>query len=396
MSLAESSTKNRNDKESLKLISSVIEYKGYINVNSLIELNKNLSKLINPLIVMEFTIEENYSLLNWNKVLINEKDFKYIRVNLLYLISLKILKGKDEFSEGMHSIFKLFKRFDLIKGSDQEQLKYLYSDIHENYLVESLFRRTDLNKYKHVIFIFKNISYKDCVILFKLSGISIYGGIGSRRHILSSVEYTLSIFLMLISLSNGQHQIEFSQIFNSLYNPNLIGYNSSKLNSEITNPEFVNEFYNKFTNLNSFWIDLNSKRNETSQIITSIKNKKEKLDYLNSRSGSESIASQIHSLKSELVEEIFSLFKLIIISMEKIHRFSMENNLFKYLIESSNGINLNTSESDFVIIKYDTKTNKYNYNIDLILKIYKEIPEIKKVCENGYKDLIKNSFKKKD
>lgn len=111
----------------------------------------------------------------------------------------------------------------------------------------------------NVIFIFNDIIWSNIVLMFKSINIQVYGGSGTKRHLLSTVQARLTGFLYLLNDMN----IDKSIIYESFNKPSAVNSKITKkidgLKHNLTNWEkFKNELpvsiYNTSDeNINFFW-----------------------------------------------------------------------------------------------------------------------------------------------
>src|ERR1700742_1616348 len=224
MALARTNSAKRNDTERLKLISSVTKYYGEINTY---ELKVNVENLIQK---TEFFYENN-------ERVIETPQFKYIRLNILVLLqNLWLEYNNSARTEAFQLFFDRIKRIrnydDYVSATFDYSLK-----TGRDILVGNIFDNKNFNKYNNIIFIFNNIPYKNCLLLLKTAGISIHGGIGTRRHILSTVQASLTSFLLLLN----NFKIDYNQIYKNFSDSDIRekDFNEVKF-SEIINLDFSN------------------------------------------------------------------------------------------------------------------------------------------------------------
>ena len=85
---------------------------------------------------------------------------------------------------------ELFNKFSFL---NKLNLMYLLDELDEDELLDSMDR--DFN----LIFVFHDILWKNVVALLKNVGVEVYGGSGTRRHVLSTVQANLASFFMLLN-----------------------------------------------------------------------------------------------------------------------------------------------------------------------------------------------------
>lgn len=216
-----------------KVVSSIVYYEEEINYQVLEEMCNTLYK-INKLQHKKLIVVnvDMYDTLGITKR-IDSNTLKVVDINILSFID--ILKTKSfHVPEILNKLDELNSSKEYTNSSKQTNFK-----LNENLLSKfsflnkleflSLFENENHNSIDidyNLIFIFHNIIWSNIVGLFKINGIELYGGSGTRRHLLSTVQSNLVVFLLLIK--------KFNYNFNYIYKSfNAIESYDKKLKYEI-------------------------------------------------------------------------------------------------------------------------------------------------------------------
>jgi len=382
MALARTNSAKRNDTERLKLISSVTKYYGEINTY---ELKVNVENLIqkteffndNKFIVIElFHWDDRVDYENYERV-IETPQFKYIRLNILVLLqNLWLEYNNSARTEAFQLFFDRIKRIrnydDYVSATFDYSLK-----TGRDILVGNIFENKNFNKYNNIIFIFNNIPYKNCLLLLKTAGISIHGGIGTRRHILSTVQASLTSFLLLLN----NFKIDYNQIYKNFSDSDIRekDFNEVKF-SEIINLDFSNRndeeinYIKDMKMIISSWILINDYRRTINDHLNSINYNYKELNKLKSED------SNVKTYKLKLIEEIYYLEDWLhyctdilseLLGKEVFRKTFLNSNIFKFLEDLDKTIQIDFNNPSNI---------KFLNNI--IVEIFKKYPDIHEAVKN--------------
>nr|YP_010697841.1 hypothetical protein P1S03_mgp04 [Porodaedalea chrysoloma]WCF76802.1 hypothetical protein [Porodaedalea chrysoloma] len=264
-SIAKISSKSSGDLNNF--VASVIRYPRDVDINSLSDMSVFMSKNTDffkqsKFVVLEFSIWES------DKEELVTENIKYFRYNL-YSFYRNVLNFNSGFLSDLSGLIRNIS-FSEIKGFPSEQhLRKSGFDLgnFKDLLIK------DSMSYNNIIFIFNGIAWCNIVYLFKSLNISIYGGSGSRRHLLSTVQSSLVKFLLLLDNMNLDPNI----VYNSFTDLSTIsGYFNRKILdldvSSLTNENFlINESENLVENY-KFVVECNVTMKAVLSIFDMLKN----------------------------------------------------------------------------------------------------------------------------
>ena len=191
-SLARVDNHPKND-SMFKCIASVVEYDHEINIESL----KYLSQKLNT--ESEYFNENKYTVIEFSfwdidlhgKELINTNYLKYYKFNIFQFIS-----------DLQYNFYNNNRLTSLITNGIKNNMKIDMSTSEKREIIIGEFRYLFLNtnmQYNNIILIFNKFTWENVVTLLKSLNITIYGGNNSKRHLLSTVQVSLTKFVLLLN-----------------------------------------------------------------------------------------------------------------------------------------------------------------------------------------------------
>lgn len=164
-------SKNTNDKYA-HLIASVVKYEKEINYTTLFDnINKtsNMTENLKNWQIIRVSLEENLNPDRVSKEIRNysHENIRLIDLDVSYLVN-------NTFNQSKDSILKY-----IFFGNDSNK-----------------------NLYNRTVFIFKDISWSNIVLIFRICNIHISGGSNSKRHLISTNQINLIEFLLYLDNFN--------------------------------------------------------------------------------------------------------------------------------------------------------------------------------------------------
>ena len=187
------------------------------------------------------------------------------------------------------------------------------------------------------LFIFEDINWSSLQLLFKLININISGGSGNRRQYITSTDYNLSYYLMMLGFRLSDIYNSFVKLVPKSESESNKIYNIDGLNKNIDNRDLILVLINKV--LESHSLDLeqqieNLKKN-IFDLKNSIKNSETNLDNIITKKKSKAL------LKNKNIEATIENSKRISILNKQIEKFKnrvveIENQIKKLELDKSN------------------------------------------------------------
>ena len=206
--------KNNANKSGIDVVCSVVNYgiSDDIDLNSVVKTSKFLYKN------SSFFHKNRFTILNFGVRTDKESQILYkdSNINIIYINIFEFMKSVSENVDFLRIYFaeniknKNINRYEVV-GKTSE----LY--LHDNM------------RYNNIIITFDGITWSNIRFLFKLCGITIYGGSSSKRHLLSTVQKSLVMYLQLLN--------------NMSIDPAIV-YKSYMNNNELSNKYDKNLIYN--------------------------------------------------------------------------------------------------------------------------------------------------------
>lgn len=213
----------------------------------------------------------------------------------------------------------------------------------------------------NTIFIFQDISWSNIVFLFKTAGISLYGGSGNKRHLLSTVQANLMRFLLFID----SFEIDYNLIFRS--------YNRSDTSAKIDRNLIKNFNYDT----------LNDKKIiQHNNSVDSNQNFYRKFCFI----------SRIYSILDSNLKKYIninkrlnSLYKSINSEQDRITSFSTTQKQMSYASRkiSNASIKINTFNADIIILTKELNLvkDKINENVEKLYDLDNNLFDDRGVCK---------------
>jgi len=313
-----------------------------------------------------------------SKIIYNGKFIKVIRINIYSFLKSFVNKFYNILE---NAAIKLNQRGDVENNKDYLKKNKINKNLLSNFkfiiklkmwcLEEfSEMNINELGKEFEVLFIFNRIRWSNVVYMFRIFNISIFGGSTTLRHLLSTVEYNLSMFLFFIC--DFRQDLVNKILFESRNNISILDKKIEKdinLNSQISHEKAYELIKESFLekNISNDYRELKSFKHYmySNFLIESV---------LESRK----ILNEIYVLKLE--EK--NIIDLINEDIERSKSYSGDNSKFglKKFKASNNRINLNTEKKNTILIEIQKKEEYREKIIQRLYDFKKELFNEEGIC----------------
>lgn len=230
-SFAPLSVNNKSNKS--KIVSSIFRYTKDIDFTKVIKFSSFIGKNTS------FFNKNKYLIINIDtfikmepEIIHNTDNLKVLNLNTYYLLNL--------LGNHIHSLKKKILTSPNVKA-DLDLNHFIKILILNRFMKDNIDYKNNLSHY-NVIFIFNNITWSNIVYMFYIKNIIVYGGSGSRRHLLSTVQSNLVRFISLLDNFNiNNSMIHESFTTESSSNAYIDRFINNIINDEIISKNFFNK-----------------------------------------------------------------------------------------------------------------------------------------------------------